>query len=113
MNVVVLIGNLTKDPELRGEEESRVCQIRLAVNGAGKDAPLYIDVAAFGRQGENCARYLAKGRAVAVSGRLRFREWKGRDGAKHVEHSLIAERIDFLDPAPRATEAEQPAPASA
>jgi hypothetical protein len=113
MNVVVLIGNLTKDPELRGEDESPVCQMRLAVNGAGKDAPLYIDVAAFGRQGENCAQYLARGRAVAVSGRLRFRERKGRDGTKHAEHSLIAERIDFLDPAPRATEADQLAPSSA
>jgi single-strand DNA-binding protein len=113
MNVVVLTGNLTKDPELRGEDESRVCQMRLAVNGAGKDAPLYIDVAAFGRQGESCAQYLARGRAVAVSGRLRFREWKGRDGAKHAEHSLIAERVDFLDSAPRTSEADHPAPASA
>jgi single-strand DNA-binding protein len=113
MNVVTLIGNLTKDPELRGEGENPVCQLRLAVNGAAKDEPLYIDVAAFGAQAETCARYLSKGRAVAVSGRLRFREWKGRDGAKRSEHSVAADRVDFLAQAPPKAEDDRPAPSGA
>ncbi len=108
MNVVTLIGNLTKDPELRGDGENPVCQLRLAVNGA-KDAPLYVDVAAFGAQAESCARYLSKGRAVAVSGRLRFREWKGRDGAKRGEHSVAADRVDFLAQAPPSADDDQSA----
>jgi single-strand DNA-binding protein len=113
MNVVTLIGNLTKDPELRGEGSSTVCQLRLAVNGAAKDEPLYIDVAAFGAQAESCARYLSKGRAVAVSGRLRFREWQGRDGAKRSEHSIAADRVDFLAQTARKAEADQQAPSAA
>lgn len=94
MNVVTLVGNLTKDPELKGEGEERVCRMRLAVSA--KDAPLYISVAAFGRQAESCARYLSKGRQIAVSGRLRFREWKDSDGASRSEHSIAADRVDFL-----------------
>ncbi len=82
MNAVTLIGNLTKDPEMRGEGETRSASCASPSTAPAKDEPLYINVAAFGRQAESCARYLAKGRAVAVSGRLRFREWEGRDGAK-------------------------------
>ena len=111
MNVITLIGNLTKDPELRGEGESRVCLLRLAVSA--KDDPLYIDVAAFGAQAESCARYLSKGRAVAVSGRLRFREWTGRDGAKRGEHSVAADRVDFLAQAPAKAKGDQSVPTSA
>jgi single-strand DNA-binding protein len=112
MNTVTLIGTLTKDPELRGSAETPVCQLRLADNSGPKDEPVYINVAAFGRQAESCNTYLSKGRHVAVCGRLRFREWEGKDGVKRSEHSLAADRVDFLPggsgaPAPQA-EAQQP-----
>jgi len=96
MNTVTLIGTLTKDPEMRGNGDTPVCQLRLADNSGPGDEPLYISVAAFGRQAESCATYLSKGRHVAVSGRLRFREWTAKDGAKRSEHSLAADRVDFL-----------------
>jgi single-strand DNA-binding protein len=96
MNTVTLIGNLTKDPEMTGSGETKVCRMRLADSSGAKDSPLYIDVAAFGRQAETCKRYLTKGRAVAVSGRLRFREWEAKGGGKRSAHSIAADRVDFL-----------------
>jgi single-strand DNA-binding protein len=96
MNNVTLIGTLTKDPEMRGNEEKPVCQLRLADNSGPNDEPVFINVAAFGRQAESCATYLAKGRHIAVSGRLRFREWTGKDDIKRSEHSIAAHRVDFL-----------------
>ena len=96
MNTVTLIGTLTKDPEIRnGNGESQVCRMRVAESNGRKDSPLFIDVSAFGRQAETCKRYLAKGRQVAVSGRLRFREWE-KDGSKRSEHTIAADRVDFL-----------------
>lgn len=100
MNTVTLIGNLTKDPEMRGNGDTKVCRMRLADSNGANDNPLYIDVAAFGRQAETCQRYLHKGRPIAVSGRLRFREWEAEDGSKRSAHSIAADRVDFL-PSPR------------
>jgi single-strand DNA-binding protein len=96
MNNVSLVGRLTRDPELRsaGESDRKVCALRIAVDG-GKHDPLYIDVETFDRQAEACARHLAKGRQVAVSGRLRYNEWKAGDGSKRSKHSVIG-RVEFL-----------------
>lgn len=96
MNTVTLIGNLTKDPEMRNGGETKVCQLRLAESNGRKDSPLYINVSAFGRQAETCKEYLFKGRHVAVCGQLRFREWEAEDGGKRSEHSIVADRVDFL-----------------
>src|SRR5918994_3272473 len=91
INRVVLVGNLTRDPELRHlPSGTAVCSLRLAVNSRRKDQasgewvdkPNYFDVKAFGQQGENCAQYLAKGRPVAVDGRLEWSEWQAPDGTK-------------------------------
>jgi single-strand DNA-binding protein len=94
MNSVTLVGNLTKDPEMKGNGESKVCRLRVAESN-GNGSPLFIDVSVFGRQAENCKRYLSKGRSVAIAGRLRFREWEGEEG-KRSEHSITADRVDFL-----------------
>jgi single-strand DNA-binding protein len=107
MNTVTLIGNLTKDPEMVGNGQTKVCRLRLAESGGTKDAtPLYIDVAAFGRQAETCKQYLRKGRPVAVSGRLRFREWETEGGGKRSAHSIAADRVDFLPGGQRADREE-------
>ncbi len=89
VNVVVITGNLTRDPELRSTGSGMaVCELRVAVNSRRKDGsgnwvdkPNYFDVTVFGAQGENCATYLAKGRPVAVEGRLDWREWETKDGS--------------------------------
>ena len=89
VNVVVITGNLTKDPELRSTGGGTpVCELRVAVNSRRKDGqtgewvdkPNYFDVTVWGAQGENCANYLSKGRPVAVEGRLDWREWEAKDG---------------------------------
>ncbi len=90
INRVVLVGNLTRDPELRHTPSGMaVCNLRLAVNSRKKDEsgnwidkPNYFDVTVWGSQGENCAQYLAKGRPVAIDGRLEWREWETPEGAK-------------------------------
>ena len=90
VNVVVITGNLTRDPELRSTGGgTSVCELRVAVNSRRKDGqtgewvdkPNYFDVTVWGAQGENCANYLAKGRPVAVEGRLDWREWEAKDGS--------------------------------
>jgi len=105
INRVVLTGNLTKDPELREfPSGGSVCSLRLAVNGRRKnpqtgeweDQANYFDVSVFGAQGENCSRFLAKGRAVAIDGRLRWREFTRQDGSKGQAVDVVAETVQFL-----------------
>jgi len=89
INRVVLTGNLTRDPELRSlQSGTSVCSLRIASNSRRKengewvDKPNYFSVTVWGAQGENCARYLTKGRPVAIDGRLDWREWTAQDGSK-------------------------------
>jgi single-strand DNA-binding protein len=104
VNVVVVTGNLTKDPELRHTSGgTAVCKMRVAVNSRRKDQsgewvdkPNYFDVTAFGAQGENCANYLSKGRPVAVEGRLEWSEWEAQDGSKRQSVGIVANNVQFL-----------------
>src|SRR6266705_11209 len=104
INRVVLVGNLTKDPELRHTPNgTAVCKLRIAVNTRQKDAqgnwgdkPNYFDVTVWGNQGESCAQYLSKGRPVGVDGRLDWREWEAQDGSKRQAVEIIADTVQFL-----------------
>jgi single-strand DNA-binding protein len=105
INRVVLVGNLTRDPELRTTPSgTSVCKLRLAVNERTKDAATgqwgdranYFDVTVWGNQGESCAQYLAKGRPVAVDGRLQWREWDAQDGTKRQAVEIVADSVQFL-----------------
>ncbi|HLJ09280.1 MAG TPA: single-stranded DNA-binding protein [Acidimicrobiia bacterium] len=94
VNSITLVGHLTADPVLRPIDENRqVCDLRLAVNDH-KDQPLFIDVATFGAQAEACAKYLSKGRAIAVTGRLIYREWTAEDGSRRSKHAVVG-RVQF------------------
>lgn len=104
VNRVVVLGNLTADPELRPlPSGSSVCQLRVAVNERVRDRETqewgeranYFNVTVWGAQGENCARYLSKGRGVAVDGRLRWREYEV-DGQKRQAVEIVAETVQFL-----------------
>lgn len=96
MNTVSMTGTLTRDPELKSGGETKVCRMRLGELNGG-ESKLFISVAAFGRQASSCAKHLAKGRHVAVSGRLRMREWDDEEsGGKRTEYSIAADRVDFL-----------------
>jgi single-strand DNA-binding protein len=106
VNVVVITGNLTRDPELRSTGGgTSVCEMRVAVNtrrkngqsGQWEDKPNYFNVVVFGAQADNCSTYLAKGRPVAVEGRLDWREWEAKDGSgKREAVQIIGNTIQFL-----------------
>jgi single-strand DNA-binding protein len=105
INRVVLVGNLTKDPELRHTPGGTpVCSLRVAVNsrrrddsGTWVDKPNYFDVSVFGNQAESCAQYLSKGRPVGIDGRLDWREWDATDGSgKRQAVQIIGESVQFL-----------------
>jgi single-strand DNA-binding protein len=104
INRVVLVGNLTRDPELRHTPSgTAVCNLRLAVNtrrkdetGQWVDKPNYFDITVWGNQGERCAQYLAKGRPVALDGRLEWREWETPEGNKRQAVDIVADTVQFL-----------------
>jgi single-strand DNA-binding protein len=105
INRVVLIGRLTKDPELRTlPSGSSVCNIRVACNasrsdgeGGYRDKPNYFDVSAFGGAAENVGRRTHKGSRVAIDGRLEWREWETSDQQKRQAVSVVADTVLFLD----------------
>jgi single-strand DNA-binding protein len=105
INRVVLTGNLTRDPELRSLQSGMsVCSLRVAVNTRRKDGstgewidkPNYFSVTVWGAQGDNCARYLSKGRPVAIDGRLEWREWEAKEGGKRESIEIVADSVQFL-----------------
>jgi single-strand DNA-binding protein len=107
INVVVITGNLTRDPELKKLKSlpsgSSVCELGVAVNESTKnpdgtwgERANFFNVEVFGKQAEACAQYLAKGRPVAIEGRLRFRSWTAQDGSKRSAVSIVAESVQFL-----------------
>jgi single-strand DNA-binding protein len=105
INRVVLTGNLTRDPELKHlPSGTSLCSLRIAVNtrrkdesGQWTDKPNYFDISVWGAQGENCAQYLAKGRPVAIDGRLEWREWEATDGSgKRQAVEIVADNVQFL-----------------
>ncbi|MCK9247426.1 MAG: single-stranded DNA-binding protein [Solirubrobacteraceae bacterium] len=106
INRVTIVGNLTRDPELRGlPSGGSVCSLRVAVNerrkaqdGTWTDAPNFFNVTIFGNSADNAARYLAKGRQVAVDGRLRWREWQDQNGNKREAVEIVAQDVQFIGP---------------
>jgi single-strand DNA-binding protein len=107
INSVIVIGNLTRDPELKATPSgTSVCSLRIAVNDQVKDQASgewvekanFFTVDVFGRQAETCAQYLTRGRQVAVSGRLRWRQWETQDGQKREAVSIAADRVQFIGP---------------
>lgn len=103
-NKVILLGNLTRDPELRYTPSgSPVCSFDLAVDrsyttqaGERRDEVCYITVVVWGKQAEACAEYLTKGRPTLVEGRLTQRSWETPEGQKRTKHEVVAERVQFL-----------------
>ena len=103
MNTVNLTGRLTTNPDLRTASSGSVASLRIAIarprkDGADQGAD-YVDVTVFGRQADNCHQYLAKGRKVAVEGRLHHSEWESDNGRRQ-KLEVIARQVEFLDPQP-------------
>lgn len=104
INRVVMTGNLTRDPELRSLSSGMsVCSLRIASNtrrkgadGEWGDKANYFSVTVWGAQGENCARFLSKGRPVCIDGRLEWREWQDKEGNKRESIDIVADSVQFL-----------------
>lgn len=103
LNSVVLIGRLTKDPELRYTPSGKaVATLRLAVdrgttNQQGEKETDFIDVVVWERQAETVANYLQKGRLVAVQGRLQIRQYQTQEGQRREKAEVVASQVRFLD----------------
>jgi len=101
-NRIILIGNLTKDPELRYTPQGTpVSTFRIAVNTKYKQSDearedtLFIDIVTFGKQAETCSQYLSKGKSVLVEGRLQERRWES-DGQQRSKFEVVAQTVRFL-----------------
>jgi single-strand DNA-binding protein len=103
-NKVLLIGNLTRDPQLSyTPNQTAVADFGLAVNrkwkgqdGENKEETCFVDCRAFGRIAENINKYLTKGRPLFVEGRLTFDSWTAQDGTKRSKHRVTVENFQFL-----------------
>jgi len=102
-NKVMLMGNLTKNPELRYTPGgSAVCDIGLAVNrrylvgDQEKEETCFVDVVVWAKQAESCGKYLQKGSPVFIEGRLKNDNWEDKDGKKRTRLRIVAERVQFL-----------------
>ena len=104
LNKVFLIGNLTRDPELRYiPSGAAVANFSLAVNryyttqdGEQKEEVCFVDIVTWRKTAENCANYLTKGRPVLVEGYLQYRSWETDDGQKRSKHEVVARNVQFL-----------------
>ena len=102
-NKVILMGNLTKDPEIRYTPSgTAVGNFRLAVNHKYKQGEdfreevCFIDVVVFGKQAETCGQYLNKGQSVIIDGRLQERRWETEDGQKRSKHEVVGQSVRFM-----------------
>ena len=102
-NKVILIGNLTRNPELRYTPSGTpVANFGLAVNRRFKQADdqkeevCYIDIVVFGKQAEHCGQYLSKGDGAIIDGRLQQRRWETDDGQRRSKHEVVAQSVTFL-----------------
>lgn len=103
LNKVILLGNLTRDPELRYTASgTAVTSFGLAVNDRvkqgdeWKEVPCFVDITVFGRTAENCSEYLNKGQPVLVEGRLNYRQWETQEGQKRSKLEVVALNVQFL-----------------
>lgn len=98
MNHITLIGRLTKDPDLRYTNDGKpVCSFTLAVKRPfGKDEADFINCVVWGKSAENVAKYVSKGRQLAVEGRLQIRSYDGNDGQRKYVTEVVCERTEFL-----------------
>lgn len=95
MNKTIIVGNLTRDPEVRNVSGSNVTNFSVAVN-EGKDNVTYFNVATWNALGENCAKYLTKGRKVLVEGRIGVRAYADKEGKAAASLQLNANNVEFL-----------------
>lgn len=99
MNRLTIIGNLTGDPTTRSTQSGNVTTFTVAVNRRGKEKAVdFFRVSAWRQLGENCQKYLAKGRKVAIVGSVSANAYTGKDGEAHASLEVMADDVEFLTP---------------
>jgi single-strand DNA-binding protein len=104
LNRVVILGNLGQDPELRyTQNQMAVCTLRIATtdyrtgqDGQRQELTEWHRIVVWGRQAENCSKYLAKGRSVLIEGRLATRAWEDKQGQKRYTTEIVAQNVQFV-----------------
>ena len=105
-NRIIMMGNLTRDPDIKNLASGQaVCRLSLASNRQFKNKQsgqmvqevCFVDVDVWGAQAESCSKFLAKGRPVLVEGRLKLDSWEDSEGKKQSKHSIVADRVTFLN----------------
>jgi single-strand DNA-binding protein len=106
-NKVILMGNLTRDPEIRyAPNGTPVANFGLAVNRRYRqgeemrDDVCFVDIVVFGKQAETCGQYLSKGQGALIEGRLQMRKFETKEGQKVTKHEVVAENVRFLSRRP-------------
>ncbi len=104
VNKAIVLGNLGRDPELRHTQSGKaVCQLNVATtetwtdqSGERQEKTEWHRIVVWGRQAENCDKYLSKGRSVYVEGRIQTRKWQDKDGADRYSTEIVADRVQFI-----------------
>ncbi len=97
LNRLSIIGNLTKDPEIKNiSDQMSVCRFSIAVNNPIKKSVLYIDIECWNKTAVNCHKFLKKGSAVCVDGRLELNQWKSQSGESRSKIFCVADTVQFL-----------------
>jgi len=107
-NRVMIVGNLTRSPELKQAGPGQVCRLGLATNRQFKNRQTgdmvqevcFVDVDVWGAQATSCSQHLQKGRSVLVEGHLKYDSWQDQTGQSRSKHSIVADRVVFLDRGP-------------
>lgn len=108
MNHVLIIGNLTKDPETRTSQAGKAyTSFTVAVDRRGIEGTDYFRTMAWGPLGESCSRYLSKGKKVAVTGSVSLSQYTAKDGSARASMDVIAQNVEFLSPREIAPETPQ------
>jgi len=103
LNKALVMGNLTRDPELKGlPSGSTVCNFSIATNRTWKDKegnkqeePEFHNIVVYGKQADSCGQYLKKGQEALVEGRIQTRSWEGEDGKKNYRTEIVGESVTF------------------
>jgi len=111
LNQIIMMGRLTKDPELRQAGDTPVCTFRIACdrdykNKSGEKETDFVDVVVWRKLGENVAKYFTKGRIAIVKGRLQIRPWTDQEGNKRQNTEIVAEHVYFGDSKPKTQEGD-------
>ena len=109
LNVIIVVGRLTKDPIQREAGQIKITNFSVAVdslrkNEDGEKGTTFLDVVAFNAVGDSCSKSLSKGSKVAVKGSIQQRNFQRKDGSKGVAYEIIADSVEFLDPKPKVEE---------